>query len=81
MSFEKVTPKLVRMIVDCWKPVNWKVKKQRLVSKEKDRIQKEVEKIQEEQKCWDWASKKLKEKGHRPIPYAFASPISGGQVQ
>ena len=80
MSFEKVTPDLTQMIITCWKRINWGVKKSRIVSKEKDRIRKETEKIQEEQKRWDWAKKKLVDKGLRPVPYAFKAPISGGQV-
>lgn len=80
MAFEKVTPDLVNMIVACWKPVNWKVKKARLISKERNRVTKEIEKIQEEQKRWDWASKQLVSKGLRPIPFAFSSPITGGKV-
>ena len=80
MAFEKVTPELVQMIVMCWKPVNWKAKKQRLVSKEKDRIRNEVDKIQEEQRRWDWSKKRMADRGLKPLPYAFSSPISGGQV-
>lgn len=80
MAFEKVTPDLVNMIVACWKPVNWKAKKARLISKERNRVTKEIEKIQEEQKRWDWASKQLVSKGLRPIPFAFSSPITGGKV-
>lgn len=80
MAFEKVTPELADMIITCWKCVNWKVKRSHIVSKEKDRIRKETEKIQEEQKRWDWAKKKLVNKGLRPIPYAFSAPISGGEV-
>ena len=81
MAFEKVTPDLTKMIVHCWKPVNWKVKKARLISKERDRVRDEIEKIQEEQRRWDWAKKKLADKGLKPLPYAFSSPISGGQLQ
>lgn len=79
MSFEKVTPELVRMIVACWKPVNWKVKKARLISKEKDRIRNQIDRIQEEQRRWDWASKKLANRGIKPIPFAFSSTITGGE--
>lgn len=81
MAFEKVTPELIQMIVTCWKTVNWKAKKVRLVSKENDRIRNEVDRIQEEQRRWDWAKKKLADRGHKPLPYVFASPVSGGQVQ
>lgn len=81
MSFEKVTPDFIQMIVTCWKTINWKAKKARLISKEKDRVRKEVDKIQEEQRRWDWAKKQLVAKGLRPLPYVFSSPISGGEVQ
>lgn len=81
MAFEKVTPDLTHMIVTCWKPVNWKVKKQRLISKERDRVRNEIDKIQEEQRRWDWAKKKMSDKGLAPIPYAFKTPVAGGQVQ
>ncbi len=80
MAFEKVTPDLVKMIVTCWKPVNWKAKKERLVSKEKDRVRNEIDKIQEEQRRWDWSKKRMADRGLKPLPYAFSSPISGGQV-
>ena len=80
MAFEKVTPELVRMIVTCWKPINWKVKKARLISKEKDRVRNEIDKIQEEQKRWDWAKKRMASRGLKPLPFAFSSPISGGQA-
>lgn len=80
MAFEKVTSDLVEMIVTCWKPVNWKVKKARLISKEKDRMRNEIDRIQEEQRRWDWAKKKMIDRGLKPLPYAFASPMSGGQV-
>lgn len=80
MAFEKVTPELVRMIVACWKPVNWRVKKARLISKERDRVRNEIEKIQEEQRVWDWSKKRMAARGLQPVPYAFSSPMSGGQV-
>lgn len=81
MAFEKVTADFVKMIVTCWKPVNWKVKKARLISKERDRVRNEIDKIQEEQRRWDWAKKRMANKGLKPLPYAFSSPITGGQVQ
>ncbi len=80
MAFEKVTPDLVNMIVTCWKPVNWKVKKKRLISKEHDRVRNEIDRIQEDQRHWDWAKKKLVDRGLKPVPFAFSSPVSGGQV-
>jgi len=81
MSFEKVTPELVEQIVYCWKTINWQEKKKRLVSKERDRIREENDTLQQEQEKWDWAKKRLTNKGLAPIPYAFETPISGGQVQ
>ena len=80
MAFEKVTPDLVSMIVTCWKPVNWRAKKQHLVSKERARVRNEIDKIQEEQRRWDWAKKRMKARGMGPLPYVFNSPVSGGQV-
>ncbi len=80
MMFEKVTDELVDAIVTCWKAVDWRAKKQRLVSKEKDRVRNEVDKIREEQRRWDWAKRRLEARGARPIPYAFKCPISGGQL-
>lgn len=81
MAFEEVTPKFVQMIVSCWKPVDWKAKKQRLLSREKDRIREQNDKIMGDQERWDWAKKKLSDKGLRPIPFAFSAPVSGGEVQ
>ncbi len=81
MAFEQVTPDFVKMIVTCWKTVNWKVKKERLLSKEKDRVRKENEGIREQQERYDWAKKQLTARGLKPIPYAFSSPVSGGEVQ
>ena len=81
MAFEQVTPDFVKMIVECWKTVNWKVKKERLLSKEKDRVRKENEGIREQQERYDWAKKQMTARGLKPIPYAFASPVSGGEVQ
>ena len=80
MAFEKVTPAFVKMIVDCWKTINWKVKKQRILSKEKDRVRKQNEGISEQQERYNWAKKRMAARGLKPIPYAFASPVEGGQV-
>jgi hypothetical protein len=81
MAFEKVTPEFVQMIVTCWKTVNWKAKKKRILSKESDRVRKQTDDIMEQQERWDWAKKNLAARGHKPLPYAFKTPISGGQVQ
>jgi hypothetical protein len=81
MAFEKATPELIQQVVTCWKTVDWRAKKKRLVSKERDRIRNENERIQEEQRRWDWAKRKMAAKGLKPLPYAFKSPVSGGQIQ
>jgi len=80
MAFEEVTPGFVKMIVSCWKAIDWKAKKQRLISKEKDRIRTENDKLLDQQEHWDWAKKKLVGRNLKPIPYAFSAPISGGEV-
>lgn len=80
MAFEKVTPDFVKMIVTCWKTVNWKVKKERLLSKEKTRVRKESESIVDQQERYDWAKKRLENRGMRPIPYAFSGTVSGGDT-
>lgn len=80
MAFEEVTPEFVQMIVSCWKSIDWKAKKQRLISKEKDRIRNENDKLIEEQDRWDWAKKKLDAQNRKPLPYLFATPVSGGKV-
>lgn len=81
MAFEKVTPDLINMIVTCWKTVDWKVKKARLVSKERTRVRLEVEKIQEQQEQWNWAKRQLISRGLRPLPFAFSSPMTGGKAR
>ncbi len=80
MAFEKVTPEFVQMIVSCWKVVDWKAKKQRLLSKEKDRIRIENDKLVDQNERWNWAQKKLIGRNLKPVPYAFSSPVSGGEV-
>ncbi len=80
MSFEKVTPEFVSMIVTCWKTVNWKVKKRRLMAKESDRVRKETDSLMDQQEKWDWMKKKLNARGLKPLPYAFSTPVSGGEV-
>ncbi len=80
MAFEKVTPEFVQMIVSCWKAVDWKAKKQRLLSKEKDRIRIENDKLVDQNERWTWAQKKLVGRNLKPVPYAFSSPVSGGEV-
>jgi len=81
MRFEKVTPEFVEMIVTCWKTVNWKVKKRRILSHEQDRIRKQNDRILADQERWDWAKKRLSDKGLQPIPYAYDVPTGGGEVQ
>ncbi len=80
MAFEQVTPEFVQMIVSCWKAVDWKAKKQRLISKERDRIRNENDNLADQQERWDWAKKKMINKNLKPLPYVFATPVSGGEV-
>jgi hypothetical protein len=80
VSFELVTPDLLRSITVCWRTVNWKAKKQRILSKEADRVRAQNDELIEDQSRWDWAKKRLSNRGRAPIPFAFGSPIEGGQV-
>jgi hypothetical protein len=77
-SFEAVSPGFVQMIVSGYGAVNFKEKKKRILSRQKDRIRKQNEAIMEDQERWDWLKKKTKDKS--PIPYAFSTPMSGGKV-
>ena len=78
--FELVTPDLLQTITACWRPVDWKVKKHRILSKEADRVRRENDDLIEDQTRWDWAQKRLKAQGKAPIPFAFGTPIKGGRV-
>jgi lysophospholipid acyltransferase (LPLAT)-like uncharacterized protein len=77
-NFEAVSPGFVQMIVQCYGPVNFKAKKKRILSRERNTIRKQNEAIMEDQERWDWLKKKTKDKA--PIPYAFSTPMSGGAV-
>ncbi len=80
MAFEKVTPELIDMICTCWKQVDWGEKKRRLLSRERDRTRKMNDDLAEQQRRWDWAKKRMSERGKNPVPYAFKTPIRGGEV-
>jgi hypothetical protein len=73
--FNLVTPELVSLIVSCYRPVDWGEHKRRLLSRQKDRLVAQQEEVIQDQERWDWLKKKMQ----RPLPYAFNSPISGGQ--
>lgn len=77
MAFELVTPELVKQIVQCWKPVNWKDKKRRLLARNRDKIQQGKDNQCEDQDRYDWLKKRMK----KPVPYAFKSRIDGGEVE
>lgn len=81
MAFELATPELIQSITSCWRRINWGEKKKRLLSKEADRIRRENDDLAEDQKRWDWAKKQINSRGRNPIPFAFASPVSGGELQ
>jgi len=36
--------------------------------------------LREQQERYNWAKKRMAARGLKPIPYAFASPVEGGQV-
>ncbi len=76
-NFELLNSELVNQISHCWGPVDWKAKKNRLISKLRDQERERDDTIVEHQERYNW----LKEKMKRPIPYAFKSPISGGQAE
>ena len=76
-SFEKMTPQLVNQIRDCWKPVDWKLKKRAILSREQSRINKKIDEARERQDQWDWMKDRTKDKA--PVPFAYAPRISGGQ--
>lgn len=77
-AFEAVTPPLVEMIAACWKPVNWKEKKKRLMSRERDRIRKRNDQIMEDSERWNWAKGRLSDRGINPVPYMLDSRMTGG---
>jgi len=77
-NFEAVSPGFVNMIVSGYGSVDFKQKKKRILSKNRDTIRKQNENIAEDQERWDWLKKKTKDK--LPIPYAYSTPISGGKI-
>ena len=77
-NFEAVSPGFVNMIVSGYGSVDFKQKKKRILSKNRDTIRKQNEKIYSDQERWDWLKKKTKDT--QPIPYYYSTPISGGAV-
>lgn len=75
---ERVTPAFVEMVIQCYGPVDFKKKKKRILSKNRDRIRKQNDDIAADQERWDWLRKRTKDKC--PIPYAYATPMRGGEV-
>ena len=75
---EAVTPEFVDMIVQCYGPVDFGKKKKQMLSRQKDRIRKQIDDIVDYQEKWEWLKKKTE--GTIPIPYAYSIPISGGEV-
>lgn len=78
-TMEALTPALVKQIVICWKPVDWRKKKMMILSRNKAFLQRETDKVIQDQERFEWARKRLN--GKVPIPYAFIPRISGGEVQ
>ena len=66
------------MILRAYGPVDFKKKKKRILSRERTRLRLETEKVLEDQERWDWLKKKTKDT--LPIPYAFSTPMSKGEV-
>ena len=81
MAFELATPEMVRSITMCWRAIDWKAKKRRVLSKEADRVRAQNDELAEDQSRWDWAKKRLNDRGREPIPFAFGTSIKGGEVQ
>lgn len=75
---EAISPGFVSMIVNGYGSVDFKQKKKRILSKNRDNIRKQNEAIMEDQERWNWLKKRTKDK--LPIPYAFDTPVSGGAV-
>lgn len=78
-AFELVNAQFVDMICRCWKPVDWKQKKKMLLRKEKRQLERESEKIIQEQERYDWLKKRMKDKS--PLPYAFKAGLKGGDLE
>lgn len=74
-NFELVTQELVKQIAVCWGPVNWKAKKQRLLSRYRDQQRNETDTVIENQERYDWLKRRMK----NPIPYAFQVPVAPAQ--
>jgi hypothetical protein len=77
MAMELVTPPFVKQIVDCWKPVDWRLKKKMILRRAKNFKTKKDEQIIQSQDTWDWAKKRLGDRA--PIPFGFMPSLKGGQ--
>lgn len=77
-AMEKVTPDLVQQIIRCWGHVDWAAKKRRMQSKQRSWDRKKSDAISADQERWDWLKRRYPK---MPIPYMYASPVSGGQLQ
>ncbi len=75
---EAVTPAFVDMIVGAYGPVDFSKKKKRILSRNLTAIRRQNEAIIQDQERWDWLRKKTKDT--LPIPYAFSTPMSRGEV-
>lgn len=75
---EAVTPAFVKMIVDAYGPVDFQKKKKHLLSRERSRLRKKDEDVAEDQERWDWLKKRTQDQS--PVPYAFSTPMRGGEV-
>jgi hypothetical protein len=73
-SFEFFTENFTRMIVTSYGSVDLDKVKRRLMSRNKDRINKQTESIMEDQERWDWLRKRTKDKV--ATPYTFDCPVS-----
>lgn len=70
-NFELITKELVQQIVQCWGTIDWGAKKERILSKFRDRERKQTDSLMEQQERWDWLKKRM----DKPVPYAFSSPM------
>ncbi len=74
-NFELVTPVLVQQICACWGPIDWKAKKQRILSMARAKQRKKDDELVETQNRFDWAKKRM----GGDMPYIFETPITGGE--
>ena len=70
-NFEAVTRDFVSMIRAGWGVgIDWGSHKKRLLSRQKDKLNKQTEEIRESQEEWDWVKRQQRARGHNPLPYA-----------